>query len=322
MEDYGLISVVIPVYNVEKYLRECVDSVLKQTYSNFEIILVDDGSTDSCPEICDEYAAQDNRIRVIHRKNGGLSVARNTGLDDAKGEYIYFLDSDDWIVDKTLEKLIGCATLNKSDLVFFEAKMINENNMILNGNYNYHKYYEAGNPRSIADEIMSNKEFHTGIPMFFTKRSLYKDNNLRFVEGILYEDVVMSYQLFCMAKRVAHVHEELYVRRFRENSIITSKKTAKNFTSVLEVYNKVLEFSECLCKERVLNKHIIRCAFNVINIYNCLEKKDKKLYAGEFSEFKKDVLIRNSFNDKSLKMRCYGYFPWLIYKSVAKVFGR
>ena len=105
MEDYPLISVVIPVYKVEQYIHECVDSVIAQTYKNLDIILVDDGSPDSCPAICDEYAERDNRIRVIHKKNGGLSSARNAGIDIARGEYICFVDSDDYVSEIYVEQL-------------------------------------------------------------------------------------------------------------------------------------------------------------------------------------------------------------------------
>ncbi len=105
MSDNPLISVVIPVYKVEKYLRECVDSVINQTYKNLDIILVDDGSPDKCPAICDEYAEKDTRVRVIHRKNGGLSAARNSGIDIARGEYITFIDSDDYVSRVYVEQL-------------------------------------------------------------------------------------------------------------------------------------------------------------------------------------------------------------------------
>lgn len=102
---YPLISVIIPIYNVEPYLRQCVDSVINQTYTNLEIILIDDGSPDNCPAICDDYASKDNRIIVIHKKNGGLSDARNVGLDICKGDFIYFLDSDDFIGNETINDL-------------------------------------------------------------------------------------------------------------------------------------------------------------------------------------------------------------------------
>ncbi len=115
------ISVIIPVYNVENYLRECVDSVLNQTFSDYEIILVDDGSTDISGKICDKYAVKDDRVNVIHKKNGGLSNARNVGLKKAVGEYIYFLDSDDYIKTDALEKLYNTAISEKADVVFFDG---------------------------------------------------------------------------------------------------------------------------------------------------------------------------------------------------------
>lgn len=99
------ISVIIPIYNVEKYLSDCVESVLKQTYTDLEIILVDDGSQDASGQICDDYAKQDSRVQVIHKKNGGLSSARNAGIDQATGQYFFFLDSDDWIAENALELL-------------------------------------------------------------------------------------------------------------------------------------------------------------------------------------------------------------------------
>ena len=105
MKDVPLISVVVPVYKVEPYVRQCIDSILAQTYSNLDIILVDDGSPDKCPEICDDYAKQDGRIRVIHKPNGGLSSARNAGIDIARGEYIAFIDSDDYVSETYIEQL-------------------------------------------------------------------------------------------------------------------------------------------------------------------------------------------------------------------------
>ena len=121
MDNQALISVIIPVYNVEEYLRECIDSVLNQTFSDFEVILVNDGSTDSSGEICDEYVEKDERVTVIHQKNGGLSVARNIGLSEANGKYVYFLDSDDYISENALATLLNIAENDSSDIVFFDA---------------------------------------------------------------------------------------------------------------------------------------------------------------------------------------------------------
>ena len=118
MESTPLVSVIIPVYNVEIYLRECVDSVINQTYKNLEIILVNDGSTDSSGRICDEYAGLDNRVKVIHRQNGGPSKTRNAGLKKATGKYIYFLDSDDYIENDTFAILVDTAETLNADLLF------------------------------------------------------------------------------------------------------------------------------------------------------------------------------------------------------------
>ena len=111
-----LISVIIPIYNVEAYLDECIASVIAQTYSNLEIILVDDGSPDNCPQMCDEWAAKDSRIRVIHKENGGLSDARNAGIDIATGEYIAFVDSDDWIEPEMYEIMLAALKNENADI--------------------------------------------------------------------------------------------------------------------------------------------------------------------------------------------------------------
>ena len=122
-----LISVIIPIYNVEAYLDECIASVIAQTYSNLEIILVDDGSPDNCPQMCDEWAAKDSRIRVIHKENGGLSDARNAGIDIATGEYIAFVDSDDWIVPEMYEKMLAALKTENAATCAWNMRLENRN---------------------------------------------------------------------------------------------------------------------------------------------------------------------------------------------------
>ena len=114
MRKHSLISVIVPIYKVQDYLKECIESIINQTYSDIEVILVDDGSPDRCPQMCDEWAKRDSRIRVVHKKNGGLSSARNAGLDVAKGEYISFVDSDDFICKDALENLYNRIKDDKS----------------------------------------------------------------------------------------------------------------------------------------------------------------------------------------------------------------
>ena len=121
-----MISVIVPVYNVEKYLRQCLDSIVAQTYRDLEIILVDDGSIDASGAICDEYAVRDSRIKVVHQPNRGLSSARNTGLDLVSGEYTFFIDSDDWIHEKALERLLLAQAKTNADLVLCNYQRVDE----------------------------------------------------------------------------------------------------------------------------------------------------------------------------------------------------
>ncbi len=321
MVDYGLISVIIPVYNAEKYLKQCVDSVLNQTYKNFEIILVNDGSADSSGKICDDYASQYDFIKVIHKPNGGASTARNKGIKAAEGKYIFFLDSDDWITENALERLVVTADKESADLVFCEAKAIDdESNAVLNGNYEYKHHYETGNAYQIMEDMMKNKEFHVAIWMLLIDKNIFDKNNLLFKEGIIYEDMIISYQFYCLAQRATFVKEKLYVRRYRPNSVMTSKKTEKNFVSAAQVYKEVSKFMDSLPQERKSTRHIIRCAFNVLNIYRQMSSKVKKKYKSEYNEIKKDILSKNAYNDKSLRFDCYSHLLWGIYKAFKKIF--
>ena len=159
-----LISVVIPVYNVEKYLRQCLDSVLNQTYNYFEVIMVDDGSTDSSYDICLEYSERDDRFKSFHKENGGASSARNYALDKATGEYLFFLDSDDWIEKNTLERLINTVEDNNVDFVLFEATVTDETGSERQGGYSYHKDYGMNIPYRMMREMIYHTEFHVSIP--------------------------------------------------------------------------------------------------------------------------------------------------------------
>ena len=165
-----LVSIIIPVYNVEKYLRQCLDSVLAQTYTNLEVILVDDGSTDLSNAICREYCEEDSRFRLYRKENGGASSARNVGLDKSTGEYLYFLDSDDEISRDAIAKMLACACDNQADLVFIEARSKREDGACSSGHYDYHRQYAPDAPYRLMEEMLDNKEFHVGMPFFFVKK--------------------------------------------------------------------------------------------------------------------------------------------------------
>ncbi len=325
MENQALISVIIPVYNVEEYLRECVDSVLRQTYENLEIILVDDGSTDSSGVICDEYIDADERISVIHQKNGGLSVARNKGLSEAKGNYVYFLDSDDYIAENTLETLLVIAEKDNSDIVFFDAvSFADTDDFTVKQSYLRKNKYNTDSGYNIFKAITGKNDFHSAVPLLFIKKNFLINSGIEFIPDILYEDMVFTYQVFCLAATVSQCSEAFYYRRYRKNSIMTSSKTRKHFTSCIAVCKLNADFTEKTLRNDNLAayKYVSRCAFNVFNVYEKLRYKDKKDCKKELAEFRKFVVSSNAFGNTALKMRCYGKGFWFIYKVFEKTVGR
>ncbi len=318
MKNEATVSVIIPVYNVEEYLCECVDSVLAQTYTSYEIILVDDGSTDSSGSICDSYAWKDGRISVIHKANEGLSSARNAGLEKASGEYVYFLDSDDYIADNTMESLVEAAEQDSSDVVFFDAFSFGEDGFKVSQNYIRKHSYKTDKGTAVFSEMQKNDEFHSAVPLLFIKKELLTHNNISFMNGIFYEDMLFTYQVLCCAERVSQCKESLYHRRYRKNSIMTSKKNSDKFISFTRVYEEVKKFSENIgiADEDFARAYIIRCAFNCFNIYEKLNKKDKNENKEKLREISDDIVKNDAFSSKALKMRCYGKVFWVMYKLI------
>ena len=213
-----LISVIIPVYNVERYLHQCVKSVINQSFSNIEIILVNDGSTDSSGAICDEYLVLDQRIKVIHQKNGGLSAARNSGLANAYGEYVWFVDSDDWIDEHACTKLNACATTNNCDVIAFSHVRYNEDeNNYTNVFYQKKQLFLNGN-----DFINSTPFFFTSACTNIYSLSFLKKHDFKFKVGQLYEDDYFNLSIFAYVNSVVMLADALYFYRIRKLSIITS----------------------------------------------------------------------------------------------------
>lgn len=216
-----LISVIIPVYQVEEYLKECVDSVLSQTYQNLEIILVEDGSPDRCGEICENYKKAEKRISVIHKENGGLSDARNAGLDKASGEYILLIDSDDWIHPEMVQILYQNLQKAAADISYcsfqefpdgerpqlFEPK--NGKNELYTGTEALGRLYSADHTENVNLTIACAKLY---------RRSLFE--HIRYPAGKLHEDEFVTYQLIYRAEKVVKTDQPLYYYRKRESSIM------------------------------------------------------------------------------------------------------
>lgn len=301
------VSVVIPVYNVEQFLCECVDSVLKQTYQDYEIILVDDGATDSSGKMCDEYAQKDSRIKVIHRKNGGLSAARNTGLDAASGEYIYFLDSDDWLKKETLQTLVDTAKKDKSDVVFFDAFVFFTDCEEDPNVYKYErsKQYESAKGQDMLKELLFTDEYRTAVPLMLFKTEYLRNNNLRFREGILHEDELFTYLVYNANGIVSHCHEQFYARRMRAASIMTGSSMLRRYDSMYKIYFELSDmYTKGKLKGTVAKLYLARIARSVIAKYKSLNETDKKEKEKDHNLFKKNVIKLKGFDDMKLKIKC------------------
>ena len=222
------ISVIVPVYKVETYLRECVDSVLSQTFKDFELILVDDGSPDNCGKICDSYAVKDNRIIVIHKENGGLSDARNAGIDISRGTYITFIDSDDYVDKNYLNHLLEALVNNHCDISVcnykcFESDYISDISSDISLNiYDSLSYWEA-NFSSNIDVVAWGK--------------LYKNNlfeGIRFPKGKIHEDEFLIHHLIGTNRRISVSSEVLYYYRQRRDSIMSTETDSSRLLTSLE----------------------------------------------------------------------------------------
>lgn len=232
-----LITVIIPVYNVEQYLAQCLESVLQQDFKKYEILCVNDASTDSSAEILNTYAAKYENIRIItHAHNRGLSGARNTGLVHAQGKYILFVDSDDMIVQGTLQELYEAAEKKQLDIVYFNLSKIFEDDVFqrnaIKKNYEYNGLYTG---RELFCQYSNNNDYKVEAWRQFFNRDFLLKNDLRFMDGILHEDTLFSFLCAMKAERVMDINKTYYIYRQRKGSIMYTKneKRARSMFVVL-----------------------------------------------------------------------------------------
>lgn len=232
---YPLISVIVPVYNVESYLHRCVDSILAQTYPNIEVVLVDDGSPDRCGEICDDYARKDSRVIVVHRKNGGLSAARNSGLEVCHGEYIGFVDSDDFIHPEMYEQLYNDVTRFSTSLAFCHTDVIR------NGKGDGKKYGSGSEVQ--PNTYVMRRALEESIWWSACTKLYHKSivNGIRFPEGKTNEDMPVTIRIFDRCDQIAINHSKLYFYYIRENSITTSRLNPRKF-DVIDNASNVIDY--------------------------------------------------------------------------------
>lgn len=240
MQEEPKISVVVPIYKVEEYLDRCVESLVKQTHKNLEIILVDDGSPDRCPEMCDVWAKKDSRIKVVHKKNGGLSDARNAGIDVASGEYIAFLDSDDCVHNEMYQTLLRILTATESDMAVcgmekFTTEMPKEQSVV-----DKEIKVKELDKEAFLTELLSSENVHLVVaPNKLFKKKVFE--SLRYDVGKIHEDEFMAHRLLDAVEKVAVIDEKLYFYCIREGSITQVKFSAKRLHGI-EAMEKRLEY--------------------------------------------------------------------------------
>lgn len=237
-----LISVIVPIYNVEKYIRKCIDGIISQSYTNLEIILVDDGTPDNCGTICDEYASKDKRIKVIHKSNGGLSDARNVAIDVMRGKYVTFIDSDDYIGTDYIMCMYKALIETDSDLAICEYAYIYEDGKMINHPYNDKKRLVFNQEQALYELLNSKKYSNSAWGKLYTSDHF---RNVRYPKGRLYEDVPTTYKLFMQSSKIVFCADVQYYYLYRENAISKQKFTPARMDAV--------EFAEGMVKD-IINK--------------------------------------------------------------------
>lgn len=303
------VSIIVPVYKVERELDRCVQSLFKQTYNNLEIILVDDGSPDKCPELCENYAEMDKRVKVIHKENGGLSDARNAGLKQATGEYILYVDSDDYIDLDTCERFIKAAGNQKIDIIVGNAIMEKSDGKEMM----IHSATPSGITYTAKQFIMSAvKAYQWYAPAWLNmyRRDFLLDNQLYFKKGIYFEDVQMLPRIFLQAKKITCIDGTFYHYIIRENSIMTSQKDEKKKNDSIQNLKEWKEQFDLV---------------DDVDLKECLYGMLVKMYIHECSQYgitTKEIegmdarfILRNSLNYRErLKATMWLCFPRLLIK--------
>lgn len=289
------ISIIVPVYKVEPYIHKCVDSILNQTFKDFEVILVDDGSPDNCGKICDEYAKKDDRVVVIHKENGGQATARNSALDIARGEYIGFVDSDDYIEKDMYEFLYNLCIDNNCDIANCSSTIYFKDRVQVNGGHGLmiHNTNEA--MRVAIEGVLYDECLWTKL----IKKELFK--NLRIPVGIAYEDTAFTYKLIDRAKRICCKGEAKYNYIKRDNSTMDRAIKEIKIDAVL-VYEEMYKFIEEKYPE-LTDLVALKLANNTMSVMNLIIKQNN------FEKYKDDYFkiakILNTKFKKTIKLKAY-----------------
>lgn len=301
-----LVTVVIPIYKVEKYLNRCIESVVKQTYKNLEIILVDDGSPDRCPQMCEEWKQKDSRIKVIHRENGGLAAARNSGINVAQGQYIAFVDSDDYMHPEYIEILYHIMKEENADLVACDHQEVGAEEIIsmpkigINGIKK--KHLEEVTPVTIGITAW-NKLY---------KKQLFDE--VRYPEGKIHEDAGVWWRIVYRTKHIAAVSNVLYYYCVNMDSIMRKEFSMKHMDLIDVLYDEYEEFKTI--DKNIAAEIMEKCMNSFVAIYKGLvesrnwTEENKKVFLKEYREkLQEYVKIKGISSKNKIKHMLYCWYP-------------
>ncbi len=317
----SLVSVVIPVYNVESYLCQCIDSVIDQTYKHMEIILVDDGSTDKCPEMCDRYKMKDDRIIVVHKPNGGLSDARNVGLSLTTGKYVLFLDSDDLIKPDSVQKLVEISEGYQLDLLFFCAEPIDEKGEIITDKFLSARYIRSENDYIVSSgkelfaKMVLKKEYYSCVPMIFIRKDVIKN---RF-EAILHEDELYTILLSYSADRTMCCNYQFYRRRFRKDSIMTEKASIEHIEGYSFIVERLLELYG---DDNIIIYYCSRLYQSLLRAYNGLTRREKKIALTKKQQLDSIIKSKKYYHSERLRLLVAFSFLYPVFEKIYIIYYR
>lgn len=312
----SLISIIVPVYNVEEYLSRCVNSILNQTYRDFELLLINDGSTDNSGAICEDFSKRDPRIKVIHKENGGLSDARNIGIDSAQGKFFLFVDSDDFIHPNMLELLVSNIIETDSDIsVCSFQKVYSEKDCEID----YQNNIETCTNLEALDKFFGSND---GVNVV-TWNKLYKAelfNGIQFPKGRLHEDNFTTFKLLYRCRKVVYSNAKMYYY-FQRNNSITGAKKSKNYLDAIDANREMCDF---FIKEglfELAKKAISTYLWYLSHAYYQIKNLEKEIAKNVLKRFRSDFLIYwpyVSFS-KSIMLLFLFYFSPKFYKFLSKI---
>lgn len=305
------VSIIIPVYNTEPFLNDCLTSLVNQNLKNYEIIIINDGSTDGSVDIINDFIKRYPFIKYYEQSNKGQGAARNLGFKKSSGKYIYFMDSDDYIENNSLQILYNLAISSELDLIVFNGESFLDgslNKKVNLNQYNYDRvnsYNDVEPGKELFIKMINNNEFFPSPCLYLVRRDVIEKNNIKFIENIIHEDEIFTINIFLYSMKTKYLKEKLFKRRIRNNSTMTSSNYLKKLDGYIRVFKELeRKYMTNTLKDRRLQSALYKKTGSIYRgilfSYNSLDKKQKKIKKNELNEIIKIARGRNYYGLKGL----------------------